>query len=141
VLLHLKVDHGSASDVCLLCFCFAFLLCLMIAPCSLLILVCRCCCAASSKTCHLDKRICQLLEQQWRQFLHILHLPHVYIKACLLTHHHSRGLGCQQIANLLVMMMMHHHVQERWAISHTLPFFPSCVSCVFNPPPQLLMET
>jgi len=57
------------------------LVCLMIAPCSLLlILVCK---DVVVVLLHLKpaiwaKRICQLLEQQWRQFLHFLHLPHVY---------------------------------------------------------------
>jgi hypothetical protein len=48
----------------------------------------------------------------------------------LLTHH-SRGLGCQQIANLLVKMMMHHHVQEKVGDFTHPSFLPlMCLMCI-----------
>jgi hypothetical protein len=63
----------------------------------------------------------------------------------LLTHH-SRGLGCQQIAIFVGDDDASSCAQkgERFhtPTTHTLPFFPSCVSHVYLiPPPLLLIQT
>ncbi len=132
----LKVDHGSASDGCLLCFTLLLLGLAWLddhSLCSLLILVYRCCCcAASSKTCHLGKRICQLLEQQWLQFLHILHLPHVYIKLAYSSFFQG-GWAASKSQILLAMMMHHHHVRRKESdFTHPQPsFLPlMCLMCI-----------